>query len=562
MELVIQKNPEVAKIIEAIINKKEIDPSELIRINTLLNYDSAMNFAQTLKSMPNSDLFKIMVALNKGGKIETSNENLEDALAQLRVNFSIQKNKEVSTMIVDGFDVPENVSFEEPEISNKFAQQSEDIEEDDKALEEFMVQKDPQTPEEKDKAIEEFFENRYYLTGTRIFESLQQTDSFKTLDANTQNKIRDAYLKCVHPTDLLDPNYLNDKIDLGVSGPVKGFESIHMIALGGTFVGYKMEKAQDLASPEPTNSIDEGSLAEQVSGISTMGTASKDETILEAKKIIEERIKEIFSGGNILENIDSMLPIEALIGGAIAEYSKNTSDTKKGTSAKMYAKELEEDFVGHSENQMENLYVRIDLSSVDWSDDEQRRKILERFSKLNEEANDFQIENPFNTIHINYTIKDASDLDKLFNIERDLSQVTSNLEIDVTIDEQDPERLIEFQNTLASRGSQGIGRTIMNRISERINERLMGQVVSMATRVIAPQFAAMPGSAFLMNMAGNAIAETMGIQRGGHLSPVEQINRMARGGATPLDLVYDIFLNPDKEQEDELGHNHNPFSGN
>ena len=377
-----EKDP--VQLDELLIGKVDVNDKELIdqikKLSTTLSY---------------RDTILAEMALNTGSQFETFDENFYEFLNKVKLvkEVKIINPKEIDatlngTLEVISDETKDELKEKQDEELLPFASEIKDPEDKEKIEE---LTEDVGSPKEKEKIIKKNYEEKYYLTGERMLETLQATDVYKNLPTDIQKKIDMAYLKCADPTDLLDPKFLDKKMGEAFKMPdgrMAGFEDIHMMALGNTYVGYQINEVGTKGVEPGKEEVPDTSLIDVPMFIEDMPDSLKQQTKEKGYQFLAERIKSVINNNGPLMALAILRPYDSFASGAMEDFAETLGDTKEAVAMKLYIKEISSEFSSQVRDEFHRYKGRIkaDLKGIDINDaiirgaivDNIKREIMEQ----------------------------------------------------------------------------------------------------------------------------------------------------------------------------------------
>lgn len=264
----------------------------------------------------------------------------------------------------------------------------------------------------------------YYLTPERMIESMKTLNQGKIWEhlaygaqdrIAIQTAIERAYRSCVYPSDLTNPNFLDERIGefLPDNNQAVQMKEIHMAALMNTYVGYHIEQnagevnTLNAAGNERANI----GIVKFPTLVNDMPDELKSQTREELTKSIERRIEDIMYSNHSYTALAIMIPIERTIDEAIDDHSKSLQGREEKEAMQAYIKAVRKDLKNEMEPNFNDFNIAMQLHDVDWSNPDERKGMINLIKELQGEGQDVKISNLIELIQVPYTISSPQDLE-------------------------------------------------------------------------------------------------------------------------------------------------------
>ena len=312
----------------------------------------------------------------------TSEEEKEEFEKLVPLGISIEE-KELSEQKENNLDpVPAGVVLADKTEEEKKLEENPEQKDDeivDKSKEELPEDLNATEKEEEAKVLatftdeekKEYILKKYILSGEKLFENIEHTEAFERLpsnDPNIKGLVRDAYLTCSQPSNLMDGRFLDAyvKNHLNIQGDFEGLESLHTAALGNAYVGYHIEEVgAQKAKEEKVAVLSYPAFTDE------MPEFIKDLVRSRGKEYIEERIKDVINSNNSYEALAILSPFDDFIDSSLSGLEGQLGSSEEATKMKLYLKEMRSDVKGNIQGGMKNLDVTFDASDVNFKDPDQ-----------------------------------------------------------------------------------------------------------------------------------------------------------------------------------------------
>ena len=307
----------------------------------------------------------------------------------------------------------------------------------------------------KEKTISEYGK-MYYLTPERVLETLKNMnngalwESLRRLPngVKVQQEVEKAYKSCIWYSDLMNPNFLDDKIRANLpegSVPVemKGF---HQAALLGTYVGYQVEKNGQEIDEKENDNVKSTRIAvlKFPDVVDQIPNEMKHNIIDDLERAIADRIQDLMNTANPYRALMILSPMEQTVDKAMEDYANTLGDSGEDQMVRAYIGFVRENRESEMEEPIKEMNYSIDLSSLNWNDPTCRKNVVALIERLQGEAKDVNLPDFTEEIKMSFSIRTPADLREVDSVCADLAEL-SNEGIDVEIAFELPKKAAQNQ---------------------------------------------------------------------------------------------------------------------
>ncbi|MBR3281111.1 MAG: hypothetical protein IKI57_04670 [Clostridia bacterium] len=447
------------------------------------------------------------------------------------------------------------------------------------------------TEEEK----REYILKKYILSGEKLFQSIEQTEIYQKLPTepnDIRGLVRDAYLTCTQPSDLMNEKFLDNfvKNKLNIQGDFSGLGSLHMAALGNTYVGYHIEEVGASKTKDAENNV---AVISFPAFANDMPEFLKEEVRRRGKEYIEQRIKDVMNNHGSFEALALLSPFDDFIDSSLSGLEGQLGSSEEATSMKLYLKEMRSDIKGNIQGGMKNLDVTFNASDVNFKDRDQTMAFINRMRHLDREAGELNVDEAIREIASDYQINSLADAQRVVEIRRTLLTVCPNVDFDLSFgnmssDERSAayaylsangfntpvidnvignvaEEVIERTNPnreTSRRARREIESTVANSTMARLGVQVAANIATnaMAQQVVAAGMGVATGGAATIGAGTVMNAVVNAVNPGVSNDPESQLDSLSSAGQVPFSEMKEI-LDEAIEEENEFDE-FNPDGGN
>jgi len=354
----------------------------------------------------------------------------------------------------------------------------------------------PDSPEDFAKLSSEEKKKMFYLTPERIIESIKRINDGKvweslgyasTNELQLQTAIINAYQSCVYPGDLTDPNFLYDRVSnyLPADNQAVHFKELHRAALMGTYVGYHIEKnegdVRDLNSDGTSKS--NIAIVKFPTIVNEMPETLKDQTQSELVKAIKLRIEEIMRMPDCYKALTLLVPIDATMDNAIADYAEGLHDTEENRAIRAYIQTIRTDMSEHMKHSVDELNMSLDLSGINWENTETRKSVIGLIEKMQGQGRQNEVDKLVEEIDMSISVESPSDLEKVRAVCEDLGALSDegiqvNIAFNVSSEERDNPELQQELDEVVSQ-YDNVSRDTAKEATDNITNAVFDEMIEM-----------------------------------------------------------------------------------